>query len=77
MPVDHQAPVRISAFKWVPPLAQGWVRDLRARWALEEAGVPYSMGLPNARPTISRSSPLVRWSALAADFDPVAARGRQ
>lgn len=25
------------------PFAQGWVRDLRARWALEEAGVPYSV----------------------------------
>jgi glutathione S-transferase len=43
MPVDHQASVRISAFKWVPPFAQGWVRDLRARWALEEAGVPYAV----------------------------------
>ena len=34
MPVDPQASVRISAFKWVPPFAQGHVRDLRARWAL-------------------------------------------
>ena len=43
MPVDHRAAVRISAFKWVPPFAQGYVRDLRARWALEEAGVPYAV----------------------------------
>ena len=43
MPVDPQASVRISAFKWVPPFAQGHVRDLRARWALEEAGVPYAV----------------------------------
>ena len=43
MPVDPQASVRISAFKWVPPFAQGYVRDLRARWALEEAGVPYAV----------------------------------
>ena len=28
MPVDPQASVRISAFKWVPPFAQGHVRDL-------------------------------------------------
>ena len=33
--------ITISAFKWVPPFAQGHVRDLRARWALEEAGLPY------------------------------------
>ena len=31
----------VSAFRWVPPFAQGYVRDLRVRWALEEAGVPY------------------------------------
>ena len=43
MPVDPQASVRISAFQWVPPFAQGHVRDLRARWALEEAGVPYAV----------------------------------
>jgi glutathione S-transferase len=33
--------ITISAFKWVPDFARGQVRDLRARWALEEAGVPY------------------------------------
>ncbi|MEX2124693.1 MAG: glutathione S-transferase family protein [Woeseia sp.] len=33
--------IRISAFRWVPPLAQGLVRDLRVRWALEEAGLDY------------------------------------
>ncbi len=33
--------IRVSAFKWVPPFAQGLVRDLRVRWALEEAGLPY------------------------------------
>jgi glutathione S-transferase len=31
----------ISAFKRVPDFAKGQVRDLRARWALEEAGLPY------------------------------------
>src|ERR1700720_1245425 len=30
--------ITISAFKWVPEFAQGQVRDLRARWALEETG---------------------------------------
>lgn len=33
--------ITISAFRWVPPFAQGQVRDLRARWALEEAALPY------------------------------------
>jgi len=31
----------IAAFRWVPEFARGQVRDLRVRWALEEAGVPY------------------------------------
>jgi glutathione S-transferase len=34
--------IRVTAFKWVPPFAQGLVRDLRVRWALEEAGLPYA-----------------------------------
>ena len=33
--------ITISAFKWVPEFARGQVRDLRARWALEEAGLSY------------------------------------
>jgi glutathione S-transferase len=33
--------ITISAFRWVPSFAQGQVRDLRVRWALEEAGLPY------------------------------------
>lgn len=37
--------ITISAFKVVPPFAQGLVRDLRVRWALEEAGIPYDTRL--------------------------------
>ncbi|HEY6514998.1 MAG TPA: glutathione S-transferase family protein [Steroidobacteraceae bacterium] len=37
--------ITISAFKWVPEFAKGQVRDLRARWALEEAGLPYKTRL--------------------------------
>ena len=37
--------ITISAFKRVPEFAQGQVRDLRARWALEEAGLPYKTRL--------------------------------
>lgn len=33
--------IRLTAFAWVPPFAQGLVRDLRVRWALEEAGLAY------------------------------------
>jgi glutathione S-transferase len=33
--------IRVSAFRWVPPFAQGLARDFRVRWALEEAGLPY------------------------------------
>jgi len=35
----------VTAFKWVPPFAQGLVRDLRVRWALEEAGIRYEVRL--------------------------------
>jgi glutathione S-transferase len=37
--------ITISAFKWVPEFAKGQVRDLRVRWALEEAGLPYTTRL--------------------------------
>ncbi len=33
--------IRVTAFAWVPPFAAGLVRDLRIRWALEEAGLSY------------------------------------
>src|SRR5580658_1924627 len=31
----------LTAFDWVPKSPRGFVRDLRVRWALEEAGLPY------------------------------------
>lgn len=33
--------ITLYAFEWAPDFAQGLVRDLRVRWALEEAGIPY------------------------------------
>jgi len=33
--------ITLTVFRWVPPFAQGLVRDLRVRWALEEAGMAY------------------------------------
>src|SRR3546814_17949389 len=35
----------ITALDWVPDGAKGLVRDLRARWALEEVGQPYDVRL--------------------------------
>ena len=37
--------ITLTALAWVPPFAQGLVRDLRARWALEEAGLPHRVRL--------------------------------
>ena len=31
----------VTTYDWVPPPPRGFVRDLRVRWALEEAGLPY------------------------------------
>jgi len=45
MPLNPNAAIEITAFKWVPEFAQGLVRDLRARWALEEAGLDYRVRL--------------------------------
>lgn len=30
----------IATYDWVPELARGYVRDLRIRWACDEAGQP-------------------------------------
>jgi glutathione S-transferase len=45
MPIKPDAQIEITAFRWVPEFAQGVVRDLRARWALEEAGLDYRVRL--------------------------------
>ncbi|KQQ79526.1 glutathione S-transferase family protein [Aureimonas sp. Leaf324] len=41
----RRGPIRITAYDWVPRFAEGHVRDLRLRWALEEAGLPYEVDL--------------------------------
>jgi glutathione S-transferase len=38
-------PITVTAYRWVPAFARGLVRDLRVRWALEEAGLPYHVEL--------------------------------
>jgi glutathione S-transferase len=35
----------ITTFTWVPEFAQGFVRDIRARWAFEETGQAYAVDL--------------------------------
>jgi glutathione S-transferase len=47
--MDANAPIEVTALAWVPPLARGQVRDLRVRWALEEAGLPYRTRLFDKR----------------------------
>ena len=49
----------VSAFGWVPDFAKGRVRDLRVRWALEEAGQRYDTVLLDAsRP---RGADYIAW----------------
>jgi glutathione S-transferase len=45
MSINHNASIEVTALKWAPDFAQGLVRDLRVRWALEEAGLDYRVGL--------------------------------
>jgi glutathione S-transferase len=45
MPINPNAEIEITAFRWVPEFAQGLVRDLRVRWALEEIGLDYRVRL--------------------------------
>jgi glutathione S-transferase len=45
MPINPDAQIEITAFEWVPEFAHGLVRDLRVRWALEEAGLDYRVRL--------------------------------
>jgi len=48
MPVESTATAEVTAYRWVPGFAQGLVRDLRVRWALEEIGRPYRVRLLDA-----------------------------
>ena len=53
----------LTTFDWVPETPRGYVRDIRVRWAMEEAGLPYRVksvpfGARNA--SISRTSPSAR-----------------
>jgi glutathione S-transferase len=41
MPVDPDAAIEVTAYKWVPEMGRGRVKDMRVRWALEEIGLSY------------------------------------
>src|SRR6202012_241737 len=43
----------VTTYDWVPEMPRGFVRDLRVRWALEEAGVAYRI---ESRPSKDRGS---------------------
>jgi glutathione S-transferase len=43
--MSNMETISVWGFGWVPPFAQGLVRDLRVRWALEEAGLAYESRL--------------------------------
>lgn len=50
----------LTTYDWVPDLPRGYVRDLRIRWALEEAEMPYrvaSTPFRHVMPHISPTSP--------------------
>lgn len=37
------SPLTVITYDWVPDLPRGYVRDLRVRWAAEEAGIAYNV----------------------------------
>src|SRR6185312_4564382 len=39
--IEHMAELILTTFDWVPEAPRGFVRDIRVRWALEEAHLPY------------------------------------
>lgn len=53
----------LATFDWVPEMPRGFVRDIRVRWALEEAGLPYrveSVRFALGTPSTSRTNPSAR-----------------
>jgi glutathione S-transferase len=45
VPLKDNASIEVTALRWVPEGARGLVKDLRVRWALEEAGLDYRVRL--------------------------------
>ena len=49
MPINPNAAIEVTAFAWVPEGPRGLVKDLRVRWALEEAGLDYRLRVAAGR----------------------------
>ena len=45
MPVHPTATIEVTGYQWVPPFAEGRIKDLRVRWSLVEFDRPYREGL--------------------------------
>jgi glutathione S-transferase len=45
VPLNPGAEIEVTALRWVPAGPRGLVKDLRVRWALEEAGLDYRIRL--------------------------------
>ncbi|TPW26445.1 glutathione S-transferase family protein [Pararhizobium mangrovi] len=65
----------VTAYDWVPDFAQGHVRDLRVRWALEEEGLPYETDLlpqgTQGKPENLARQPFGQVPALTVDGKPM------
>jgi glutathione S-transferase len=58
--------ITLTAYNWVPPIVRGLVRDLRVRWALEEAGLPYQVELIDQRDKPAEYREWQPWSQVPA-----------
>jgi DNA-binding NarL/FixJ family response regulator len=64
----------LKTWDWVPVMPRGFVRDIRVRWALEEAGFPYRVeSVPFRGRAIDPQLAVDAWS----ESDPLNDRERQ
>lgn len=66
MPIDPAAPLVLTAYAWVPSFVHGLVRDLRVRWACEEAGLVYAEHLIDVRAKPEGYADLQPWKQVPA-----------
>lgn len=66
MPIDPAAPLVLTAYAWVPSFVQGLVRDVRIRWACEEAGLAYAEHLIDVRAKPDGYAALQPWQQVPA-----------
>ncbi|MDR7102764.1 glutathione S-transferase family protein [Croceicoccus sp. BE223] len=66
MPIDPAAPLVLTAYAWVPSFVHGLVRDVRIRWACEEAGLAYAEDLIDVRAKPDGYAALQPWRQVPA-----------